>query len=82
MATKWVKLPVTLQGRDDKASIPFKYDVNGAVLEGRHVASVTPAGTPVELDAEEADRLLKRFPEGEEVPALKKAKAEATKPDA
>jgi hypothetical protein len=69
MPTKWIKLPVTLHGRDDKASIPFQYDVNGAVLAGKHVPLITPAGTLVELEAAEADRLLKLFPEGEEVAA-------------
>jgi hypothetical protein len=84
MATKWVKLPVTLHGRDDKASVPFKFDVSGAVLQGKHVPLITPAGTPVELDADEADRLLKLFPEGEEVaaPGKSAAKAEPSKTDA
>ena len=48
MPTKWIKLPVTLHGRDDKASIPFQYDVNGAVLAGKHVPLITPADESID----------------------------------
>lgn len=79
--TKWVKLPVTVHARDDKKSIPFEYDSNGAVLRGKHVVIIYPPMTPVPLDDDEADVLLKRYADdgAEEVEAPGKA-AKAAKP--
>ena len=77
MATKWIKVPVTLHvpGKNFK---PFKWDSNGGVVEGNYDIVEVPPLTPVELDAEEADRLLARFADAggaeataEEIAALK-----------
>jgi hypothetical protein len=67
MATKTIKVPVTLH-QAGKANKPFKYDNNGAVIEGKYDYIEVAPNTPVPVDADEADALLARYG-GEEVKA-------------
>jgi hypothetical protein len=60
MATKWIKVPVTLHMPGEKF-VPFTFDSNGGVTAGCYDINEIPPLTPVELDEAEADALLKRF---------------------
>jgi hypothetical protein len=55
MRTKWIKVPVTLIEIDGKRAIPLQ---NSAM--GRQVNTEHPPMTAVEIEADEADRLLAR----------------------
>lgn len=62
MATKKIRLPVTVHVADDAKSTPERRLENGLLIEAaRTVHKAVPAGTPVTLDAEEADALLMKF---------------------
>jgi hypothetical protein len=71
MATKWIKVPVTVHVPGPKFK-PFDFDNNGGVKSGFYDIVEVPPLTPVELDAAEADKLLARYANDEracEVPA-------------
>jgi hypothetical protein len=63
VTTKWITLPITLQAIDPASSIPIVNDASGVQLQGREVLISYSPGTPIELDAAKADRLLARFAE-------------------
>lgn len=64
-ATKTIRTKVTLHA-PAKDFVPFEFDNNGAVTKGKYAVDAFPPGTPVTLDADEADAILARFG-GEEV---------------
>jgi hypothetical protein len=72
--TKTIKTNVTLHV-PDKGHEPFKYDINGAVVSGKYVVKRIPPGTPVTLDADEADAILETH--GGEVVTAKGAESAA-----
>lgn len=46
---------------EGKGNVPFRFDANGAALAGNYdIVEVAP-GTPVTLDAAEAERILAKF---------------------
>jgi hypothetical protein len=81
MTAKWIKVPVTLHVPGPNFA-PFVYDNNGAPVSGKYDITAVPPNTPVELDEAEADKLLDRYEDAEEltdkeVVAFKAALAEA-----
>lgn len=54
---KKIVADVTLHVKDEKNSVPFKYE-NGIVLQGRTAVTEVKPGTPVEIEDAEADALI------------------------
>lgn len=62
MATKKIRLPVSIGVADPDRSKPERMDGSGRLIqEASTVIKMMPAGTPVTLDADEADALLAKF---------------------
>lgn len=62
MATKKIRLPISIGVVDEAKSKPERLDQNGRLIqEASTVMKIVPAGTPVTLDADEADALLAKF---------------------
>lgn len=62
MTTKKVRLPISIGIVDEARSKPERLTPEGRVLsEAVTVHKIVPAGTPVTLDADEADALLLKF---------------------
>lgn len=73
MATKTIKIPSTLHALDlEKSDLPVRYDINYARVRGKIVVKEHPPMTPVELDAEEADRLLAHYGDAAELVSVNK----------
>ncbi|RVU13159.1 hypothetical protein [Methylobacterium oryzihabitans] len=59
MALKKI-IPAVALHRPKKDFKPFEYDTLGGVLGGKYSVEVVAPGTPVEIDADEADELIAR----------------------
>lgn len=57
MATKTIRANVTLH-LPGAGHAPFAIDANGAITGGKYIVKEVAPGTPVELDADEADALI------------------------
>lgn len=58
MSTKWIVVPVSLFEIGGKTSMPRIDPVTGREMPGWRVPIDHPPMTPIELDADEADKLL------------------------
>ena len=59
MATRTVTASVTLHV-PGPSFLPFEYNDAGIALKGKYDITEVPPGTPVKLDADEADALIAR----------------------
>ena len=48
----------TLHIEDSANHMPFEYAIDGTIIQGHKASRSIPPCTPVELDADEADRIL------------------------